>query len=95
MIIYCILFVTGTTTYTMLYISLSRQDRMTSAEALIGARNAMLTCGCGRWMHTEGIEERTCEDGSQKWFIRSECRGCGLKIGVDVPAGQIDGLWIV
>jgi hypothetical protein len=48
----------------------------------------MLTCGCGRWMHTEGIEERSCEDGSQQWFIRSECRGCGLKIGVDVPAGQ-------
>ena len=52
----------------------------------------MLTCGCGRWMHTEGIEERTCEDGSQQWFIRSECRGCGLKIGVDVPAGQMNGL---
>ena len=52
----------------------------------------MLTCGCGRWMHTEGIEERACEDGSQHWFIRSECRGCGLKIGVDVPAGQMNGL---
>ena len=52
----------------------------------------MLTCGCGRWMHTEGIEERTGEDGSQQWFIRSECRGCGMKIGVDVPAGQLDGL---
>ena len=52
----------------------------------------MLTCGCGRWMHTEGIEERSYEDGSQQWFIRSECRGCGLKIGVDVPAGQLRGL---
>ena len=52
----------------------------------------MLTCGCGRWMHTEGIEERSCEDGSQQWFIRSECRGCGQKIGVDVPAGQMNGL---
>ena len=52
----------------------------------------MLTCGCGRWMHTEGIEERTSEDGSQEWFIRSECRGCGMKIGVDVPAGQTNGL---
>jgi hypothetical protein len=52
----------------------------------------MLTCGCGRWMHTEGIEERTIEDGSQQWFIRSECRGCGMKIGVDVPAGQLNGL---
>jgi hypothetical protein len=52
----------------------------------------MLTCGCGRWMHTEGIEERIAEDGSQQWFIRSECRGCGLKIGADVPAGQLNGL---
>ena len=52
----------------------------------------MLNCGCGRWMHTEGIEERTSEDGSQQWFIRSECRGCGMKIGVDVPAGQTNGL---
>ncbi|MEK7304895.1 MAG: hypothetical protein AAB034_01975, partial [Nitrospirota bacterium] len=52
----------------------------------------MLTCGCGRWMHTEGIEERAYEDGALQWFIRSECRGCGLKVGVDVPAGQMNGL---
>jgi Proto-chlorophyllide reductase 57 kD subunit len=52
----------------------------------------MLTCGCGRWMHTEGIEERAYEDGALQWFIRSECRGCGLKVGVDVPAGQTNGL---
>ncbi len=52
----------------------------------------MLTCGCGRWMHTEGIEERAYADGALQWFIRSECRGCGLKVGVDVPAGQMRGL---
>jgi len=52
----------------------------------------MLTCGCGRWMHTEGVEERTYEDGVPQWFVRSECRGCGLKVGVDVPAGQLSGL---
>ena len=52
----------------------------------------MLTCGCGRWMHTEGIEERAYEDGAPQWFIRSECRGCGLKVGADVPAGQMNGL---
>jgi hypothetical protein len=52
----------------------------------------MLTCGCGRWMHTEGIEERSGAGGSQEWFIRSECRGCGAKVGVDVPAGQVNGL---
>ena len=51
----------------------------------------MLTCGCGRWMHTEGIEERGDEAGAF-WFIRSECRGCGLKVGVDVPEGQTHGL---
>ena len=52
----------------------------------------MLTCGCGRWMHTEGIEEHIREDGSPHWFIRSECRGCGLKVGVEVPEGQAQGL---
>ena len=52
----------------------------------------MLTCGCGRWMHTEGIEERAGEDGAPYWFIRSECRGCGLRVGVDVPEGQTHGL---
>lgn len=52
----------------------------------------MLTCGCGRWMHTEGVEERAYEDGAPQWFIRSECRGCGLKVGADVQAGQTNGL---
>jgi Proto-chlorophyllide reductase 57 kD subunit len=48
----------------------------------------MLTCGCGRWMHTEGIEERAYDDGALQWFIRSECRGCGFRVGIDVPAGR-------
>ena len=52
----------------------------------------MLTCGCGRWMHTEGIEEHVRGDGEPQWFIRSECRGCGLKVGVEVPEGQTRGL---
>ena len=52
----------------------------------------MLTCGCGRWMHTEGIEERSSEAGLAEWFIRSECRGCGTRVGVDVPAGNMNGL---
>jgi hypothetical protein len=43
-------------------------------------------------MHTEGIEERCGETGAPFWFIRSECRGCGLKVGVDVPEGQTHGL---
>ena len=52
----------------------------------------MLTCGCGRWMHTEGIEECASDEGRPQWFIRSECRGCGFKVGIGVPAGQIHGL---
>ena len=52
----------------------------------------MLTCGCGRWMHTEGIEERPANMVRFQWFIRSECRGCGLKVGVDVPEEQAHGL---
>lgn len=51
----------------------------------------MLTCGCGRWMHTEGIEERG-EGGGWQWFVRAECRGCGFKVGVDLPAGETYGL---
>jgi hypothetical protein len=43
-------------------------------------------------MHTEGIEERGGETGALQWFIRSECRGCGMKVGVDVPEGQTHGL---
>lgn len=43
-------------------------------------------------MHTEGVEERTSSDGEFQWFIRSECRGCGLKVGVDVPAGLENGM---
>ena len=31
-------------------------------------------------------------DGAPHWFIRSECRGCGLTVGVDVPEGQAHGL---
>lgn len=31
-------------------------------------------------------------DGAPQWFIRSECRGCGLTVGVDVQEGQADGL---
>ncbi|MEO8338319.1 MAG: PCP reductase family protein [Nitrospirota bacterium] len=43
-------------------------------------------------MHTEGVEERLYGDEMPQWFIRAECRGCGLKVGVDVPAGQAGGL---
>ncbi len=52
----------------------------------------MLVCGCGGWMHTEGVEERLSSDGETTWFVRSECRPCRWMIGIDLPAGQTDGL---
>jgi hypothetical protein len=52
----------------------------------------MLICGCGRWMHTEGVEERTGGQGEALWFVRFECCGCHRLVGVDVPAGQAEGL---
>lgn len=51
----------------------------------------MLTCGCGRWMHTEGIEERSVGEVGLTWFVRSECRGCGFRVGVDLPAHESSG----
>lgn len=43
-------------------------------------------------MHTEGVEERIDRDGAPSWFVRSECRPCRWMVGIDVPAGQADGL---
>lgn len=52
----------------------------------------MLVCGCGRWMHTEGVDEQITAEGTGMWLVRSECRGCGFRVGVEVPAGQAEGL---
>jgi proto-chlorophyllide reductase subunit len=43
----------------------------------------MLICGCGRWMHTEGVAERQ-ENGEDLWLVRSECRSCRRPIGLEV-----------
>lgn len=43
-------------------------------------------------MHTEGIDEQVTAEGTAMWFVRSECRGCGLRIGVDMPVGQVGDL---
>ena len=32
------------------------------------------------------------EQGVSQWFVRSECRGCGLKVGVDLPEGRSNEL---
>jgi hypothetical protein len=43
----------------------------------------MLVCGCGRWMHTEGVAERE-DHGEEVWLVRSECRTCQRHIGIEV-----------
>jgi proto-chlorophyllide reductase subunit len=47
----------------------------------------MLTCGCGRWMHTEGVEERM-ESPPPTWFVRFECCGCHGKVGTEAPVEE-------
>jgi hypothetical protein len=44
--------------------------------------NLMLVCGCGRWMHTEGVVERE-DHGEEVWLVRSECQNCQQHIGVE------------
>lgn len=54
----------------------------------------MLVCSCGRWMHTQGVDESPGGDegAGAVWLVRSECRGCGLLIGCEAPAGEAAGL---
>lgn len=47
----------------------------------------MLVCGCGRWMHTEGIEERTA-GRAPAWFVRFECCGCHWTVGTEAPVEE-------
>lgn len=48
----------------------------------------MLVCGCGRWMHTEGVDECPREREAGSWLVRSECGGCGFEVGVEAPAAD-------
>jgi hypothetical protein len=52
----------------------------------------MLVCGCGRWMHTQGVDERldevAAESHATAWLVRSECLGCGLLVGLEAPSEQ-------
>lgn len=43
----------------------------------------MLTCGCGRWMHTQGVDEAFDDEPHRAWLVRSECVGCGLAVGCE------------
>lgn len=45
----------------------------------------MLVCGCGRWMHTQGIEELPGLTPDH-WLVRSECCGCHWRVGLEVGA---------
>jgi len=46
---------------------------------------AILTCECGKWMHTEGIEEQIDATGVERWLVRSVCCSCGLRVAADAP----------
>ncbi|TAJ31830.1 MAG: hypothetical protein EPO64_02125 [Nitrospirae bacterium] len=48
----------------------------------------MLVCGCGRWMHTEGLDE--CLEGGdgKAWLVRSECRACRLLVGLEATPDE-------
>lgn len=48
----------------------------------------MLVCHCGRWMHTEGVDECPGEQGADRWLVRSECCGCGWTVGLEAQAGE-------
>ncbi|MFM8552695.1 MAG: PCP reductase family protein [Nitrospiraceae bacterium] len=43
----------------------------------------MLVCGCGRWMHTQGVDECLAGVSDAAWLVRSECLGCGFAVGCE------------
>jgi hypothetical protein len=51
-----------------------------------------LVCGCGRWMHTEGVEELRTGTGEPHWLVRFACCGCGLRVGAEAAHAQGRGL---
>jgi hypothetical protein len=51
----------------------------------------MLVCNCGRWMQTEGVEERA-GNRTQVWFVRLECCGCRRRVGIEAPPDEAGGL---
>ena len=51
----------------------------------------MLICCCGRWMHTEDVEERA-DNRTPVWFVRFECCGCHRRVGIEAPPDEAGGL---
>jgi hypothetical protein len=41
----------------------------------------MLVCGCGNWMHTQGVDEQSDETDASEWMVRLECRRCNAHVG--------------
>jgi len=39
-------------------------------------------------MHTEGVDERVDEIGAETWLVRTECHGCGLRVGLETSSDQ-------
>ncbi len=39
-------------------------------------------------MHTAGIEEQVSGSGEPRWIVRSECLGCGFRVGLDAPPSE-------
>lgn len=39
-------------------------------------------------MHTEGVDECAGDRGTNRWLVRSECCGCGWKVGVEIQPGE-------
>ena len=90
MIVHCILFLTGTFTYAMLYILYpGKSGRVLNRN---GERVGRYACmRCGGWMHTEGVDERLAR-GAACLVCPDGVSSVSLVVGVDVPAGQADGL---
>lgn len=68
-----------------------RKPDLPSLDQRSAFSTAFLVCGCGRWMHTEGIEERT-ESSGPVWFVRFECCGCHWMVGTEVSVQEAAAL---
>ena len=51
----------------------------------------MLMCNCGRWMHTQGVEERA-DTPTPVWFVRFECGQCHRRAGIETPVTEAGDL---
>src|SRR6185436_10597149 len=54
----------------------------------------MFVCSCGRWMHTQGVDESCAgpEELAAAWLVRTVCLGCGLAVGCEVSPDEAAAL---